>query len=79
MAVCVPALEFAHSTSDAELKLLKMLDEQLGDDFTVLHSVAWISKPRGTTPRDGEADFLIVHPRLGILVIEGKPTAIQTL
>ena len=72
MTICIPSVEFAHSTSDAELQLLKMFDEQLGVDFTVLHSVAWISKPRGSTPRDGEADFLIVHPRFGVLVIEVK-------
>src|SRR5262249_43980036 len=45
---------------------------ELGDDFTVLHSVAWVSKPGHAGPRDGELDFLICHPRRGVLALEVK-------
>lgn len=72
MAKCLPPPERAVSASNAELKLLQRLEQQLSDEYTVLHSVAWISKPNGTGPRDGEADLLICHPRDGILVVEVK-------
>jgi hypothetical protein len=72
MATCIPPAERAHSESSAELRLLEALDAQLTADFTVLHSVAWISKPGASGPRDGESDLLVVHPRHGLLVIEVK-------
>ena len=72
MATCIPAADRAQSESSAELRLLSALDAQLPDEFTVLHAVAWISKPGSSGPRDGESDFLIAHPRLGLLVIEVK-------
>ena len=72
MASCIPSPEIATSTSSAELRLFYALAEQLDDEYLVLHSVAWISKPVGEGPRDGEADFLICHPRRGLLVVEVK-------
>jgi len=72
MANCLPPVELAQSESSAELKLLEAFNSQLSDDFTVMHSVAWIAKPRRGGPRDGECDFLIVHPRFGLLVLEVK-------
>lgn len=72
MAICIPPVELAQSESSAELMLLKALSAQLDDGFTVMHSVAWIAKPHQGAPRDGECDFLIVHPRLGLLVLEVK-------
>lgn len=72
MATCIPTPDLAQSDSDAELRLFRALHEQIGSDFTVMHSVAWISKPGGSGPRDGETDLLIAHPRLGLLVVEVK-------
>jgi len=72
MARCIPSPEVATSDSKAELKLFEALGKQLDDDYTVLHSVAWISKPGGSGPRDGETDLLICHPRHGVLVVEVK-------
>src|SRR3546814_14795192 len=37
-----------------------------------MHSIAWISRPKGQGPRDGEADFLICHPSRGLLVVAIK-------
>tara|TARA_R110002051_G_scaffold2924_11_gene15440 strand:- start:8960 stop:10630 length:1671 start_codon:yes stop_codon:yes gene_type:complete len=54
------------------MRLYSALKAQLDDDYLVLHSVAWIAKPKGEGPRDGEVDFLICHPRHGLLVIEVK-------
>jgi len=72
MARCFPEPEDAVSESRAELDLFKGLGEQLGPDFVVLHSVAWISRPGGSGPREGETDILILHPTHGVLVVEVK-------
>lgn len=71
MAICIPPLD-ASTESSAERKLYEALRSGLGDDFLVLHSVKWIAKPRGAGPRDGEVDFLICHPKHGLLVVEVK-------
>ena len=42
----------------------------LPDEYTILHSVAWQGR-WGRRFLDGEADFLVAHPR-GVLVIEVK-------
>jgi hypothetical protein len=77
MAVCFPPPERASSQSSAELRLFTALGEQLGPNFTVLHSVAWISRPGGGGARDGETDILILHPSLGALVLEVKGGRIE--
>ncbi|UCA45435.1 UvrD-helicase domain-containing protein [Pseudochrobactrum sp. XF203] len=71
MAICIPPLD-ALTESSAERKLYEALRSGLGDDFLVLHSVKWIAKPRGAGPRDGEVDFLICHPKHGLLIVEVK-------
>lgn len=43
----------------------------LPDSFTVFYSVAWLSR-FATGAQDGEADFVVAHPDLGILVLEVK-------
>ena len=72
MAICIPAPDLAVSTSNAELRLLSAFARQLDDEFLVLHSVAWITKPGGQGPRDGECDLLICHPQYGVLAVEVK-------
>ena len=72
MATCFPEAHLARSKSRAELVLYRALAQQLGTEYTIFHSVAWISRPRGIGPRDGEADIIIVHPSAGILVVEVK-------
>lgn len=72
MAICIPPMDALESTSSAEMRLYAALKAQLDDDYLVLHSVAWIAKPKGEGPRDGEVDFLVCHPRHGIIVIEVK-------
>lgn len=72
MARCIPEPARAASESKAELELFRCLGEQLGPDFVVLHSVAWIARPGGTGPREGETDILILHPMHGVLVVEVK-------
>ena len=45
--------------------------QKLPDPWRVFHSVAWQSKRNGR-PGDGEADFVLVHPHHGLIVIEAK-------
>ncbi|MBY3297640.1 AAA family ATPase [Rhizobium laguerreae] len=59
------------------MRLYAALEAQLDDEYLIMHSVAWISKPRGDGPRDGETDFLVCHPRHGLLVIEVKGGRIE--
>ncbi|TCA29828.1 DUF2075 domain-containing protein [Rhizobium leguminosarum bv. viciae] len=72
MARCFPDPQLAVSDSNAELIVFRALSEQLGPNYVILHSVAWISRPGGGGPREGESDILIAHPALGLLVIEVK-------
>ncbi len=58
--------------SAAERQLYKAFRDRLDNDYTVFHSVAWQSLDGEGRPRDGEADFVIVHPKRGILVLEAK-------
>ena len=63
--------------SDAERLLYDALRDKLSDDYTVFHSVAWQSQDRQGRARDGEADFVIAHRKLGVLVLEAKGGAIR--
>lgn len=63
--------------SSAERLLYKAFQEQLSDDFTVFHSVSWQVPDLRSAARDGEADFVITCPNLGILVMEVKGGAIR--
>jgi len=58
--------------SNAERRLYKAFRDDLEDDYTVFHSVAWQSQDRRGRARDGETDFVIAHPQRGILVLEVK-------
>ncbi|MDP3983681.1 MAG: AAA family ATPase [Acidimicrobiia bacterium] len=61
--------------SPAERKLHAAL-QGLSDDWTVFHSVAWQATRNGQ-PSDGEADFVLVHPRHGLIMIEVKGGGIR--
>ena len=63
--------------SDAERLLYQAFDEKVDNSYTVFHSVAWQSLDGEGRPRDGEADFVIVHPTRGILVLEAKGGSIR--
>jgi len=59
--------------SPAEIDLYRAFSQQLGKAFFVFHSVAWLSiRHPGSRPSDGEVDFVIVHPRMGVILIEVK-------
>lgn len=58
--------------SQAEAVLYEELRSQLSDSFTVLYSVKWLMRDRRHHDQDGEIDFLVIHPDLGLLVLEVK-------
>lgn len=72
MARCFPEPQSVVSKSQAELRLYAALAEQLGPEYVIFHSVAWISRPGGSGPREGETDILIAHAVRGLLAVEVK-------
>jgi hypothetical protein len=66
-----PMLE---TRSAAERRLYEGFLEQLDGSFVVYHSVDWVLGPErsGAAVEQGEADFVVVHPELGMLVLEAK-------
>lgn len=45
---------------------------KLGGKYVVFYSVAWQALDARVGARDGEADFVIAHPELGLMVVEVK-------
>jgi hypothetical protein len=65
------------STSFAEKMLYELFHAHLSDRFWVWHSVPWHDHNQDDEPRDGEADFYILHPSYGILTLEVKGGTIR--
>jgi hypothetical protein len=72
MARIIPRNTGAAIVSIAERWFLDAAIQHLDDEYVVFHSVPWVhvDSPR---LRQGECDFLILHPRLGVMSIEAKP------
>lgn len=71
MARMFPASVGADTESGAERELFRAFQEQLPNDYVVMHGVKWLNRRR-RYDAVGEADFVILHPRRGLLVIEVK-------
>ena len=71
MAHIYPIKEDLDDLPYSELIVYELL-EQLGDAFTVFHSVQWLKKHNKYKSTWKENDFLLLHPQLGGLVIEVK-------
>ena len=57
----------------AEICLYDELRQQLPDNWIVFYSVAWLGRTwENGNPQDGEADFIVAHPKHGVLLIEVK-------
>ena len=72
MARIIPRNSGPAIVSVAERWFLDAAIQHLDDDFVVFHSVPWVHVESARL-RQGECDFLILHPRLGIFSIEAKP------
>ncbi|MDF2995117.1 MAG: hypothetical protein K0R27_754 [Xanthobacteraceae bacterium] len=62
-------------SEDSERRVAVAL-QALPDEWVVLHHVSWQSK-RGGRQGDGEADFVVLHPKRGLLVLEVKGGGIE--
>jgi Nuclease-related domain len=62
----------APSAAASEKRVFREL-RKLGDDWVVLHGLRFIAPADGKSPpRNGEADFVLIHPRQGLIVLEVK-------
>lgn len=84
MARLVPHANPAQIDLEPERKVAEALCSQLPDNVIVFHSYPWLRPERDfnrpgipTVLREGEADFVIVHPRYGIMVVEVKGGHLQ--
>jgi RecA/RadA recombinase len=57
---------------EAEIEVYDALRDDVSDEFVCYYSRPWLGLDKHGFERDGEADFLIAHPRLGLLVVEVK-------
>lgn len=71
----VPDTVRPDTESPAERRLFDALRDRTDDTFVAYHHVAWLM-PGERAPRQGEADFVIAHPKLGIAIVEVKGGAI---
>ena len=77
MAIMFPERLPDDVESDAERRIFDQFRDSFGDDFTVFAGVAWLSKKRGGGAFHGEADFVVAHPKHGILVLEVKGGGVE--
>lgn len=71
MAKFYPTIDKNFHGSDGEQIVYDALHQGLNDSYTVFHSFVWLGSEKQRRS-EGEADFVILHPALGILAIEVK-------
>jgi Nuclease-related domain len=60
------------SVPQSERRVFEAL-KKLSNDWVVVHGLRFVAAARGKRPpRNGEADFVLIHPRYGLLVLEAK-------
>ncbi|EBP6684619.1 AAA family ATPase [Salmonella enterica subsp. salamae] len=76
MAKMIPAFGPIDNDSYGEKTVYALLKEGLSDDFTVIHSLPWLSSAARhlgmKLPPSGEIDFLVLHRIYGVLAFEVK-------
>ena len=73
MAVLIPSLgSCAHRMTSGERRLAERLEKKLDDDYLL-----WYDVPVG--PKQSHPDFVILHPRRGILILETKDRRLDTI
>jgi hypothetical protein len=80
VARVVPALEedeLRLIRSKAEARFYTTCRDRLPADWVVLFSVPWVCTSFGGAPRDGEADFVILVPDVGMLIVEVKGGGVE--
>lgn len=64
-------------TRRAEVRVFEALAASLSDRFHVFYAVAWLDRGQSGSYEDGEADFVVAHPDLGLVVLEVKGGGIE--
>lgn len=72
MASMLPDVDPAQLEHTSEEPVYIALRDHLGADYLVLHSYPWLRPWREDALAEGEADFVVVHPERGVLVLEVK-------
>ena len=77
MATLIPKIEVDEIRQKPERDVARVLIEQLPSNVRVFHSYPWLRPDRNdytgnVTLHEGETDFVIVWPELGLLVLEVK-------
>lgn len=70
MAKMIPRELQSSVKSNAEKRLFELFAKGLSDDYIVFHGVWWQHIKYIVVDR--EADFIIIHPDKGILILEAK-------
>jgi len=80
MARMYPDHPLGDTKSNAERKVFYALKDTLSNDYMVLHSVPIYRRPKKNGPLlDGEIDFLILHSDKGMIAIEVKGGALNSM
>lgn len=77
MARLIPKVSPDEIQNAGERDIARALVKQLPDDVVIYHSYPWLRSERNdksgkVTLREGEADFVVVHPNAGMLILEVK-------
>ncbi|MBU1746438.1 MAG: NERD domain-containing protein [Chloroflexi bacterium] len=72
MARMYPTILDPDTKSPAERRLYEAFAREMGEEWVVFHHVPWIGNDDRGQPCDGETDFVVAHPNLGVLVVEVK-------
>ena len=67
-----PKVDPSEIEYDSERLLYEAFRNQLSDEYVVFHSYPWLRPDRDLTLREGEADFIILHQKWGMLIVEAK-------
>jgi hypothetical protein len=73
----IPAEPASSTESLAERRLFERLQDDTADDLVAFHSVAWLTPGDRGRPRQGEADFVLAHPKHGVIALEVKGGSIR--
>jgi hypothetical protein len=69
----IPDVDPSQLEHASEAPVYIALRDQLSDEYVVLHSYPWLRPWRGEGAlAEGEADFVVLHPQHGLLVLEVK-------
>ncbi len=65
------------TTSSAEILIYETLRDRLDNQFQVYHAPVWQVKEENGYISNGEVDFIIVHPEMGVILMEVKGGSIS--